>query len=278
MGIKLKGLNLGYMGMDYDLLGFPNPAEVLLPGRSEGRRKWYRCPSMAFIIEHPEGRILFDTGISTNFSKEWLPEWQGMIDLSEVSADTLLVSGLKSAGLGPEDFRYVISSHLHADHAGGLRNFEEAGAEILVHEDEHKFVSKVWEAENFFVRADWGFLSRKRPTLMYGDQEILKDLWTISLPGHTPGSMGIVTKLDHTGWAILTGDAIATHDAYGPPYLPNFVNFSNENAAASMTKIEGIAKETDAFVFPGHDETGINYNQGKMEVKQVEFLPNHTYE
>ncbi len=278
MGIKLKGLNLGYWGMDYALLGFPNPSDLLLPGRSEASRRWYRCPSIAFIIEHPEGRVLFDTGMSANFKAEWPAEWQGMSDLSEMTPEVLLESGLKRVGLGPEDFRYVIVSHLHADHAGGLRLFEEAGAEILVHEDEHRFVSKIREADNFFSRADWGFLARKRPTLLYDDQEILKDLWTISLPGHTPGSMGIVTRLNQTGWAILTGDAIATHEAYGPPPVPQFVNSSAESHAASGAKIESIAKETDGFIFPGHDETGIQYTGGQMAVRAIEFLPNHVYE
>ena len=278
MGIKLKGLNLGYMGMDYGLLGFPNPNEMLLPSRKEGQRNWYRCPSMAYIIEHPAGRILFDTGISTNFKTDWLADWQGVVDLSEVSEDVLLESALRNQGLAPDDFDYVIMSHLHADHAGGLRNFEDAGAEIIVHEDEHRAVSQVWEAENFFVRDDWGFLARKKPTLMYGDQEIFKDLFTLSLPGHTAGSMGVLLRLETTGWALLAGDAIATHDAYGPPALPNFVNFNGEAFQNSAAKIEGLAVEKDAFIFPGHDETGVNYENGQLAIKPIEFLPGHTFE
>ena len=278
MAIRLKGMNLGYMAVDYDLLQFPNPNEILLPGRGEGRRTWYRCPSMAFVIEHPDGLILFDTGISTNFKEEWLPEWQGIIDLSAITPEKLLESGLKAQGLGPEDFKYVIVSHLHADHAGGLRLFQDAGATIMVHEDEHKFVSNVWEAENFFVRADWNFLGQKRPTLVYGDQEILEDLWIVSLPGHTPGSMGVLTRLDHTGWAMLVADAVQTHDAFGPPPIANTVANNVENLIASTGKIERIARERDGFIFPGHDETGIKYTNGQMALRKMELLPNHVYE
>jgi N-acyl homoserine lactone hydrolase len=279
MGIKVTGLNLGHMGMDSGLLGYPNPNDVLLPSRREGGgTKWYRCPSMAYIIEHPAGRILFDTGISTNFAEEWLPEWQGLIDLSEVNADTLLENALKKQGLGPDDFRYVILSHLHADHAGGARIFQDAGAEIVVHEDEHRAVTKVWEAENFFVRKDWNFLSQRSLNLMYGDQEILPDLWTVSLPGHTPGSMGVLLRLDTTGWVLLAGDSVATHGAYGPPSLPNFVNWNNESAAASCQKIEGFAADLDAFIFPGHDETGMKYENGNLAIRQIDFSPGHSYE
>ncbi len=278
MGITLQGLNLGYMSMDYGLLGYPNPSDLLMPSRREAARRWYRCPSMAYIIEHPAGRILYDTGISTNFAEDWLPEWQGLIDLSEINEDILLESALKKRGLGPDDFRYVILSHCHADHAGGVRIFQDAGAEVIVHEDEHRAVTKVWKADNFFVRNDWNFLSQKSLNLMYGDQEILPDLWTVSLPGHTAGSMGVLIRLDSTGWALLAGDAVATHESYGPPSLPNFVNWSNESAAASCQKIEGFASELDAFIFPGHDESGIKYENGNLAIKQIEFLPGHTYE
>ena len=278
MAITLQGLNLGYMGMDYGLLGYPNPNDMLLPSRMEGLRTWYRCPSLAYIINHPAGRILFDTGVSTTYQDEWLPEWLGTIDLSELTPDLLLESALQSVGLGPEDFSHVILSHLHADHAGGLRLFQDAGAEIIVHEDEHRYAMSIWSAENFLIRKDWHFLSQREPTLMYGDQEILEDLWTLSLPGHTPGSMGVMLRLESTGWALLAGDAVSTHDAFGPPGLPNFVNIDNETFIKSCAKVEGIASERDAFIFPGHDEQGIQYEQGSLAIRPIEFLPGHTYE
>ena len=278
MGTTLQGLKLGYMGMDYGLLGYPNPNDMLLPGRTSMPRTWYRCPSLAYIINHRAGRILYDTGISTSFAEEWLPEWQATIDLSELNPDVLLESSLKRIGLGPDDFDYVILSHCHADHAGGLRTFEDAGAQIVLHEDEHRYATNIWSADNFFVRKDWNFISRRNPTLMYGDQEIFEDLWTISLPGHTPGSMGVLVRLETTGWALLAGDAVSTHDAFGPPPIPNFVNTSNEDFLSSCGKVERIASELDAFIFPGHDESGMQYAQGELAIKPVEFMPGHTYE
>ncbi len=278
MSITLQGLKLGHMGMDYGLLGYPNPNDMLLPSRREAPRTWYRCPSLAYIINHPAGRILFDTGISTKFAEEWLPEWQGTLDLTELTADDLLENALKRVGLGPDDFSHVILSHCHADHAGGLRIFEEAGAQIILHEDEHRYATSIWSAANFFIRQDWHFLSRRNPILMYGDQEIMEDLWTISLPGHTPGSMGVLVRLETTGWALLAGDAVSTHEAFGPPGLPNFVNISNEAFIQSCAKVEAIASERDAFIFPGHDESGLQYSQGDLAIKPIEFLPGHTYE
>jgi len=72
MGISLKGVNLGYMGLDMSLI-VEKPELQNVP---------YQCPAIAYIIEHPDGRILWETGISTRATDEWLSVWQELVDLS----------------------------------------------------------------------------------------------------------------------------------------------------------------------------------------------------
>lgn len=278
MGIKLKGLELGGFGMDYEMLVFPNPNIVLHPGRKQGSKVWYQCPALAYIIEHPDGLILFETGISPKFEEEWLQDWLSTLDLSGLTSEDFLEAKLKSLGLAPEDFKYVIMGHLHCDHAGGLRLFENAGASIVVHEDEYKHVTQIQEAENFFVRRDWQFLGRKRPLTTYGDQEILKDLWLLSLPGHTPGTMGLMAKLNSTGWVLLTSDALYTHHAYGPPAVGSPITWSLEHWANSVEKLRRYGVAYDAFIFPGHGKTGIKHEKEATQLKEIQFLPGHVYE
>ena len=92
--------------------------------------------------------------------------------------------------MGPDDFRYVVQSHLHADHAGGLRLFQEAGAEIVVHEAEYRHVENLREPQRFWVPADFNLLHDvKPPTLVTGDEELMRGVRLIHLPGHSPGSM-----------------------------------------------------------------------------------------
>ncbi len=47
MGIKVMGLNLGYMGGDKELLVFPHPNYILHSQRREGAKTWYRIPALA---------------------------------------------------------------------------------------------------------------------------------------------------------------------------------------------------------------------------------------
>ncbi|HLZ72144.1 MAG TPA: N-acyl homoserine lactonase family protein [Dehalococcoidia bacterium] len=279
MGTTLRGLNLGYMGMDMGVMVYPHANYALMAGgQRAGALTWYQCPAQSYIIDHPDGRILWETGISTNWKAEWLPGWQYLVDLSAITPEMCLEARLKSVGMAPEDFKYVIQGHLHTDHAGGLRLFEDAGATIVCHEDEYKFVRGIETADAFFVRADWDFLGYKAPVTTYGDQQILKGVWLISLPGHTPGTMGLLMKLDHTGWVLLTSDALYTHDSYGPPATGSPIVWNAELWARSVARLRRIATEHDAFVFPGHDETGIQHEKGTTSFKRIEYLPGHAYE
>jgi glyoxylase-like metal-dependent hydrolase (beta-lactamase superfamily II) len=273
MGIKLTGVHLGHMAMDYELLVFPHPNHILHTGLTKKSKTWYQCPSFGYIIDHPEGRVLWNTGISPNWSQEWVPDWQWMVDLQSVTPEVCLEARLKSLGLGPEDFKYVIQGHLHTDHAGGLRLFEQAGATLLVHEDEFNYVSKIQDAENFFNRKDWHFIFDKKPTLLYGDQEILKGVQVLSLPGHTPGTTGVLLQLDRTGSVLLTDDAMYTHDTYGPPAVGTPMTWDLPHWSNSIEKIRRVATEHDAFLFPGHDETGVKVDGDHTEFKKIEFHP-----
>ncbi len=281
MGIKIHGLQLG---------GFPVPLEMLFDtgGERETLRLddgeivngLYQCPSLSYIIEHPDaGLIAFETGVSTNWGEEWLSDWTDLVDLSGITPDVCLDAQLNANGWGVDDFSHVIQGHLHADHAGGLRIFEDAGANVVVHEDEWRYcVSNVAEADAFFVRADWNFVSRTPKMLMYGDQEIFKDLWTISLPGHTPGQMGLLIRLETTGWVLLTSDAMYFHDTIGEPSATSVINMQPEDWHNSIAKIAQIAANHDAFLLPGHDTVGSQYTAGVAEAKRINFAPGAVYE
>ena len=267
MGIKIHGLRLG---------GFPVPMEMLFEtGGARASQRLddsdmvnglYQCPSLSYIIEHPDaGLIAFETGVSTNWSEEWLSDWTDLVDLSGITPEVCMEAQLQANGWAPD--------------AGGLRVFEDAGATIVVHEDEWRFcVNNIDSADAFFIRADWNFVSRTPQMLMYGDQEIFKDLWTISLPGHTPGTMGLLVRLDTTGWVLLTTDAMYFHDTIGDPVATSPINMQPEDWDNSIAKIARLAADHDAYLLPGHDTVGTQYVDGVAEAKRIDFAPGAVYE
>jgi len=87
------------------------------------RRCGLSVPRHRLILESPDARILWDTGISVRAAQEWPPGWQAFASVDSVLPWVWLESRLMEPALGPNDFDYVVMSHLHIDHAGGLRLF-----------------------------------------------------------------------------------------------------------------------------------------------------------
>ena len=200
-------------------------------------------------------------------------------DWANIKPQEFLERKLNAVGLGLDSFRYVVQGHMHCDHAGGLRLFEAAGADIVLHEDEYKGVMGLEEDMYFFSRADFQFLPRKKPTLVYGEQELLQGVRLVSLPGHTWGTMGMLVRLDHTGWVFFTTDAMYHHETYGPPPVGTFVNLLPDSWMQSIEKIRRYAIKYEALLAPGHDETGIKQHaDGTSEFVELKYYPGQVYE
>ncbi|NQX43704.1 MBL fold metallo-hydrolase [Paenibacillus tritici] len=95
-----------------------------------GSLKPVAFPAGYALIRHPKyGPILFDTGYSARFFRETasLPallyrKITPVVYRDEESAARRLEEG----GITPGDVRYVVLSHFHADHIGGVRDFPQA--------------------------------------------------------------------------------------------------------------------------------------------------------
>jgi N-acyl homoserine lactone hydrolase len=268
MAITLKGVHLGHMGLDKSLLVEDQPSAP------------FQCPVLAYIIETPDGRILWETGVSVNNKEEWLPEWQEIVDLAGITPEVCLENRLKQLALGPEDFRWVVQGHLHTDHAGGLRTFRGIDVEVIVHEEEYNHVKSLpSDAQDFFNKADTACLEDLRTTTISGDTtELTRDVHLVFLPGHTPGQMGLLVRLETTGWVLLTSDALYHHQSYGPPAVGTPIVWDREKWERSVEKLRTLAMEREAFLFPGHDDiTGIKQWKDGTEFRSLDFTPGYEY-
>ncbi|MFY0569454.1 MBL fold metallo-hydrolase [Archangium lansingense] len=72
-----------------------------------------------FLIRHPQGVFLWDTGLSDSIAQAPGADPVG----NQTYVDTPLSTQLRQLGLDHRDVRYVAFSHLHADYAGNANAF-----------------------------------------------------------------------------------------------------------------------------------------------------------
>jgi glyoxylase-like metal-dependent hydrolase (beta-lactamase superfamily II) len=71
--------------------------------------------------------------------------------------------------------KYLVNSHVHFDHSGGLRTFVDAGAVIVTHELDKPYYERVWTAPHT-LRPDRLSQSKRPPIFQtYADKHVLSD-------------------------------------------------------------------------------------------------------
>src|SRR4051812_11647222 len=80
-----------------------------------------RVPVPSYLIEHPRGSALFDSGLHPDIQHD--PEgrigWLAKVFASEFAPGEEVSGRLASADISPASVGYLINSHLHFDHTGG---------------------------------------------------------------------------------------------------------------------------------------------------------------
>ena len=115
-------------------------------------------PIYVWIIEHPEGLIMIDTGIPADANKRiWFPPFMPLLQRAatfQMTAEQEVGPQLGLLGIAPEDVRWVVLTHLHQDHDGGLQYFPHA--EFIVSKAE-------WTAATGFKGRMNGYLNQRWP-------------------------------------------------------------------------------------------------------------------
>jgi len=186
-----------------------------------------------YVIKHPKGNILFDTGNNDKLieDKNWWPA--GLQGLKPgMTPDVAIDVQLKKIGLTPDDIKYVVCSHLHLDHGGNVGKFP--NSTIVVQKSEIQ--NACWPEPGTggpYVIGD--VMPLRAPNSNYpnavkmiqldgdldlfGDGSVVVKRWV----AHTPGSQMMTVKLKNTGLAILTGDNVYFRENVDKSIAPNLV-------------------------------------------------------
>ena len=190
-------------------------------------------PVAFFLIKHPKGNVLFETGNNDKVITDptyWGPLAE-MLSPESRKPDLAIDLQLDKAGVKPSDINYVILGHMHLDHAGNVGKFP--GATIVYQRDE--IVNAFWPKPGFagpYITADFAMLrsnvgenapSRQKVIELNGDLDLFGDgsIYIHRNVGHTPGSQMAVVRLPKTGPVVLTSDTCYLMDNLQKDILPS---------------------------------------------------------
>jgi glyoxylase-like metal-dependent hydrolase (beta-lactamase superfamily II) len=226
-------------------------------GRGVGQP--FDVPVPFFLIDHPKGKVLFDTGNALGVARDKVRHWgAGVVAAYDpiMTEDDYVVNQLARLGVKPEEITHVILSHLHLDHAGGTGDFPNAEYFTQREEMHYAYVPDFYQA-GAYIRADfdkpqlnWHLLEGQSDEGydVFGDGA-LKIIFT---PGHTPGHQSLLVNLKNSGPTLLTGDCVYTQEILNEDVLPGLV-YSPPDAVKSIKKIRNLHKVHGVRVVTGHD-------------------------
>ena len=268
MGVlELKIIECGNTSLDYELALSGHPDRIATSTQPSRTTGILRHPIYVYVIEHTDGRVLVDTGVSVNYQQEWRDRFYGDAMAYDPGPDGLFTQRIEQLGLAPADFDHVVITHLHTDHGGNVRLFNPARTRIYVGEDELRGCARVkggllrddlltvWgvTSPQGFTRADFASLLPDRAVEVFADFELLPGVWVVTLPGHTWGTLGVAVRLPESGWMLIASDTIYLADSWGKRFVPSLLHHDLERWAHSAHKVRRLAERYKMKILPGHD-------------------------
>ncbi|MBC8097868.1 MAG: N-acyl homoserine lactonase family protein [Armatimonadetes bacterium] len=220
-------------------------------------------PIWCYLIEHPEGLIVIDTGIPANANQRvWFPPHmilaQRAAPFQIQSAAEELGMQLQTLGFAPADVRWVILTHLHQDHEGGLHHFP--NAEFIVARAE-------WAAAQGIKGRMAGYLNQRwfkgfAPTpvdftepdpVFNGRHSVTRagDVYLVPTPGHSAGHLSVIVE-DNAQALFFAGDASYTQALLLADALDG-VSPNAAHAHDSHQRILTFARQTPTVYLPSHE-------------------------
>jgi N-acyl homoserine lactone hydrolase len=228
-------------------------------------------PINAYVIEHRDGIVLFDTGQDRASVTE--PDYfpggftkvlYDRLARFEIGPSETLTAGMDRLGYSVGDVSTAIVSHLHQDHIGGLG--ELGHADIVVSQTEwDTLASPLPELRGLMTRHidlpglrwqrvqpgptdDEGLLPFHKSHDLFGDGSMV----LLPTPGHTPGSMSLLVRQTGLPPLMMVGDLTYDVHLMEHDHVPGVG--SRKRLREATTLINQMRQlYPDLVVLPAHD-------------------------
>jgi glyoxylase-like metal-dependent hydrolase (beta-lactamase superfamily II) len=228
-------------------------------------------PINAYVIEHRDGLVLFDTGqdrasvIESDYFPGGLTKvLYDRLARFEIGPQETLSAGLDRLGYGVGDVSTAVVSHLHQDHIGGLGELGQA--DILVSQTEWDTLSsplpemrglmgrhidlpglRWWRIEPAPTE-DSTLLPFRACHDVFGDGSLV----LLPTPGHTPGSLSLLVRQPDTAPLLMVGDLTYDVHLLEEGHVPGVGSGRRLRRATAMVN-QLRQHHPDLVILPAHD-------------------------
>jgi glyoxylase-like metal-dependent hydrolase (beta-lactamase superfamily II) len=235
------------------------PKSVSVYGSSPELRM--REPVPGVLLQTDGGWVLLDTGFNTALIRDpalrrrYFPsvEYQPVLP----GPGEPIEESLADIGVDIDDIHLVGLSHLHVDHAGGLKLF---AGKVPVHaqrrEVEYGLSNHPEPESNAIFRVDFD-----DPNIDWhladGEAEIAPGVTAVPTYGHTPGHQSFVVELDESvgggGYVFAFDAADLTENIEGELAIGGFIGVEPEETIEPIRRLKKLAGDKGYPLIPGHD-------------------------
>jgi N-acyl homoserine lactone hydrolase len=217
-------------------------------------------PVNAYAIEHRDGVILVDTGVSAGVKR--LPRWHPYFRFCvrfDIEPEEEAGPQLKALGVAATDVKRVVLTHLHIDHDGGLGHFPLS--EILASPAELRRATGAAGQLRGYLPQRWPKAFDPKPLVLDGgpygpfprSKRLTADsaIVAVATPGHTSDHLSVVVE-DHDKTVFIAGDASYNEAAMLAGAIDG-VSDNEGQAAATLAAIRAFIEARPTVYLPAHD-------------------------
>lgn len=256
-GIKIHNIQTGFVSVKraHRQYGGPDGTGILAIATDPRWTEW--MPIHTWVIEHPEGVVVVDTGETVQATRAGYHQggdavFYGAFLRFALSQEDEIGPQMSALGIRPEEVRWVAQTHLHGDHMGGMGYFP--NAEFLISPLDYPASTGALP----YHYPEW--LS---PTLVNFETDPIadftgsypitkaKDLYILPTPGHSNGHQSVVLQDGETHY-FFAGDT-----TFDESQLLNIdtagIVANPSQSRETLNKIQTYTQTYNTVYLPSHD-------------------------
>jgi len=238
MAVKLYAYTCGFLSIPHGFL-------------LEQAHGWITVPVPSYLIVHPKGTALFDSGLNLRTQADPEP-YLGPVGTKfakfHFQSGEEISARLRAMDIAPEAVTHLINSHLHYDHSGG--NAQLPNADVLVQQPEWEHARSLPDDDPGYRKVD--FDTGQRMRRIAGEYDVFGDGSVVCFPtyGHTPGHQSLRVRTENAEF-VLCGDACYLRQSLEQLHLPGVM----VDRAATLGVLQRLRdmQARGARIMFGHD-------------------------